>query len=141
MYSHSGCVILFTCMCTCSTHTFLCQKKEAKSLKIGCGGRTRTFDLWVMSPTSCQLLHPAISLTLILYIYFVLFVNIFFNFCWFLLYFYFLYYYYMLSLCLLLPNFILKNCIMLNYFCTQTKSLIFALWQIVAHTKNNLWLK
>ena len=24
------------------------------------GGRTRTSDLWVMSPTSCQLLHPAI---------------------------------------------------------------------------------
>ncbi len=23
------------------------------------GGRTRTSDLWVMSPTSCQLLHPA----------------------------------------------------------------------------------
>ena len=28
---------------------------------IGCGGRTRTSDLWVMSPTSCQLLYPAIS--------------------------------------------------------------------------------
>ena len=27
---------------------------------IGCGGRTRTCDLRVMSPTSCQLLHPAI---------------------------------------------------------------------------------
>ena len=27
---------------------------------IGCGGRTRTSDLWVMSPTSCQLLHSAI---------------------------------------------------------------------------------
>ena len=26
---------------------------------IGCGGRTRTYDLWVMSPTSCQLLHSA----------------------------------------------------------------------------------
>ena len=25
----------------------------------GCGGRTRTCDLRVMSPTSCQLLHPA----------------------------------------------------------------------------------
>ncbi len=25
-----------------------------------CGGRTRTYDLWVMSPTSYQLLHPAI---------------------------------------------------------------------------------
>ena len=26
----------------------------------GCGGRTRTYDLRVMSPTSYQLLHPAI---------------------------------------------------------------------------------
>ena len=26
----------------------------------GCGGKTRTCDLRVMSPTSCQLLHPAI---------------------------------------------------------------------------------
>ncbi len=25
----------------------------------GCGGKTRTYDLWVMSPTSYQLLHPA----------------------------------------------------------------------------------
>ena len=25
----------------------------------GCGGKTRTYDLRVMSPTSCQLLHPA----------------------------------------------------------------------------------
>jgi hypothetical protein len=25
----------------------------------GCGNRTRTYDLRVMSPTSCQLLHPA----------------------------------------------------------------------------------
>ncbi len=24
------------------------------------GGKTRTYDLWVMSPTSYQLLHPAI---------------------------------------------------------------------------------
>lgn len=24
-----------------------------------CGGLTRTDDLWVMSPTSCQLLHSA----------------------------------------------------------------------------------
>ena len=27
----------------------------------GCGGRTRTSDLRVMSPTSCQLLHPALE--------------------------------------------------------------------------------
>ena len=27
----------------------------------GCGGRTRTYGLRVMSPTSCQLLHAAIS--------------------------------------------------------------------------------
>ena len=26
----------------------------------GCGGRTRTYDLRVMSPTSCQLLYSAI---------------------------------------------------------------------------------
>ena len=26
-----------------------------------CGNKTRTCDLWVMSPTSCQLLHPACS--------------------------------------------------------------------------------
>ena len=26
----------------------------------GCGGRTRTYGLRVMSPTSCQLLHAAI---------------------------------------------------------------------------------
>ena len=35
-------------------------KKEAKSLIYGCGGKTRTYDLRVMSPTSCQLLYPAI---------------------------------------------------------------------------------
>lgn len=28
-------------------------------LKFGSGGRIRTDDLWVMSPTSCHLLHPA----------------------------------------------------------------------------------
>jgi hypothetical protein len=28
----------------------------------GSGGRTRTYDLWVMSPTSYQLLHPALYL-------------------------------------------------------------------------------
>ena len=27
----------------------------------GCGGKTRTYDLWVMSPTSYQLLHPAMT--------------------------------------------------------------------------------
>src|SRR3569833_3409299 len=31
----------------------------APESKIGCGDRTRTCDLRVMSPTSCQLLHPA----------------------------------------------------------------------------------
>ena len=30
------------------------------AILIGCGGRTRTYDLRVMSPTSCQLLHSAI---------------------------------------------------------------------------------
>ena len=29
---------------------------------IGCGGKTRTYDLWVMSPTSYQLLHSAMFL-------------------------------------------------------------------------------
>ncbi|ABP00386.1 hypothetical protein MS53_0714 [Mycoplasmopsis synoviae 53] len=29
-------------------------------MNLGCGGRTRTCDLWVMSPTSCQLLYSAI---------------------------------------------------------------------------------
>ena len=29
-------------------------------VSIGCGGKTRTSGLWVMSPTSCQLLYPAI---------------------------------------------------------------------------------
>ena|GEM_PF-4701284 len=28
---------------------------------LGSGDRTRTCDLWVMSPTSYQLLHPALS--------------------------------------------------------------------------------
>ena len=40
---------------------------ERLSFLFGCGGRTRTSDLWVMSPTSCQLLHPAIFSTNILY--------------------------------------------------------------------------
>ena len=29
----------------------------------GCGGKTRTYNLWVMSPTSYQLLHPTILLS------------------------------------------------------------------------------
>jgi GTP-binding protein Era len=40
-----------------------CTKKESRkrlSFDISSGSRTRTYDLWVMSPTSCQLLHPAI---------------------------------------------------------------------------------
>ena len=32
----------------------------------GCGGRTRTCDLRVMSPTSYQLLHSAVSVFLVL---------------------------------------------------------------------------
>ena len=38
------------------------QKKADNSSELSAlssGGRTRTSDLWVMSPTSCQLLHPA----------------------------------------------------------------------------------
>ena len=34
-------------------------REGGNSLDLGCGGRTRTADLWVMSPTSYQLLHPA----------------------------------------------------------------------------------
>ena len=30
--------------------------------KSNCGDRIRTYDLRIMSPTSCQLLHPAIIL-------------------------------------------------------------------------------
>ncbi len=33
---------------------------KIQSLKPSSGGQTRTDDLWVMSPTSYQLLHPAI---------------------------------------------------------------------------------
>ncbi len=38
------------------------KKKESgyTFLFDGCGGKTRTYDLWVMSPTSYQLLHSAI---------------------------------------------------------------------------------
>ncbi len=38
------------------------QKKKAPFVDAfcrSCGSRTRTSDLWVMSPTSYQLLHPA----------------------------------------------------------------------------------
>ena len=40
-----------------------------KSFKNGCGGKTRTYDLRVMSPTSCQLLHPAVYLVVVLFLY------------------------------------------------------------------------
>ena len=37
------------------------KKKAAQMRTAFCSGnRTRTCDLWVMSPTSCQLLHPAV---------------------------------------------------------------------------------
>ena len=41
---------------------FSSTKKGYQLLSILCcsGNRTRTCDLWVMSPTSYQLLHPAI---------------------------------------------------------------------------------
>jgi hypothetical protein len=32
---------------------------EVDLFSLSSGGRTRTYDLWVMSPTSYQLLHPA----------------------------------------------------------------------------------
>ena len=35
------------------------REKPHGFLSLSSGGRTRTSDLWVMSPTSCQLLHPA----------------------------------------------------------------------------------
>ena len=37
-----------------------CSSQLSYSAMFGCGGRTWTYDLRVMSPTSCQLLHPAI---------------------------------------------------------------------------------
>ena len=44
-------------------------KKESISIEIlsfsCCGGKTRTYDLWVMSPTSYQLLHSAMFYFLI----------------------------------------------------------------------------
>ena len=38
----------------------VCSSQLSYRPKIGCGGRTWTCDLRVMSPTSCQLLHPAL---------------------------------------------------------------------------------
>ena len=38
--------------------------KSVMNTRYGCGGRTRTYDLRVMSPTSYQLLYSAISLRL-----------------------------------------------------------------------------
>lgn len=49
------------------------------SILFGCGGRTRTYDLWVMSPTSYQLLHPAMlyivlnNFLLMMFIYFLVY--------------------------------------------------------------------
>ena len=49
------------------------QKEKKKSgqlfriARFGSGRRTRTSDLRVMSPTSCQLLHPAICLRCVIY--------------------------------------------------------------------------
>ena len=41
------------------------KHQESKTLGItGCGGWTRTIDLRVMSPASCQLLHPAMYMDL-----------------------------------------------------------------------------
>ena len=34
--------------------------RSFRTVRLSSGGRTRTSDLWVMSPTSCQLLHPAV---------------------------------------------------------------------------------
>ena len=39
--------------------TLLIKIGPLRNLMIGCGGRIWTSDLRVMSPTSCQLLHPA----------------------------------------------------------------------------------
>ena len=36
------------------------KREQISSLLSSSGDRTRTCDLWVMSPTSYQLLHPAI---------------------------------------------------------------------------------
>ena len=42
--------------------TNICKKKNAFAFFCSSGGRTRTCDLRVMSPTSYQLLYPAIAL-------------------------------------------------------------------------------
>ncbi len=39
----------------------LLRRYALTPLSISSGGRTRTCDLWVMSPTSCHLLHPAMG--------------------------------------------------------------------------------
>ena len=54
-----------TCICLITVRNHLLypnQKREVitTSLFLSCGNPTRTNDLWVMSPTSYQLLHPAI---------------------------------------------------------------------------------
>ena len=36
------------------------KNRDCDSFFLSCGGLTRTDDLWVMSPTSYQLLHSAI---------------------------------------------------------------------------------
>ena len=41
------------------------KKGLERPFLLGCGGKTRTYDLWVMSPASYQLLHSAICLSLI----------------------------------------------------------------------------
>ena len=40
------------------------EKAACAAFLLCSGGQTRTDDLWVMSPTSYQLLHPAICLVL-----------------------------------------------------------------------------
>ena len=52
------------------------NKAEIALLCDGCGGRTRTCDLWVMSPTSCHLLYPAIYIKLFCQNYFGIYNNI-----------------------------------------------------------------
>ena len=41
------------------------KKGEAFASPTSCGGLTRTDDLWVMSPTSYQLLHSAMLILLV----------------------------------------------------------------------------
>ena len=45
------------------------KKEKPKFLLLSSGGRTRTSDLRVMSPTSCQLLYPAMYHLMIKAIY------------------------------------------------------------------------